>query len=374
MKLHQNHTNITQPTSPSVPHLPAHNYTPSASPWGTPDLTLKRAGVFDPTYQSPRLTNALAQPQQPSPWERSVGIPWSVAPSEPSTNSWPTGGGTSSLTVSNLEQHNQQQLLPEPTQPALPEAVSATAELNLHPPEVPQQDVPAAQLSTDVTPATRDENLEPSVTKPRKKSVPPTKLSVSQPQSQQQQPSTPQVTSVSVHSPTVKTVWSKDDDGKPSGVSIGFREIQAAEAKQSEARKATLDRERAVGASRNISTPTEDPTVPTTTSWGLPTSQIQTSRKEPTSTGSPAPAVPVWTNVVKPPAAKTMKEIQEEERRKKLEQQQAQEKEAVNATARRSQAEAASKVFVSILDDLVDAHRLQAHHGYPQPCLDDCRC
>ena len=364
VQLHQNHlTNIVQPTSPLVPHLPAHNYTPSASPWGTPDLSLKRVGVFDPTYQSPRHVNTVAQPQQSSPWERGVRTPWSTLPSEHSPDGWPTGDGTSNLTVSNLEQHNQQQLRPEPALPVLPEAVSVTTESNLHTPEVPPQDVLDAQPLTDVPPITQDEALEPPVNKPRKKSVSPTKATVSQlqpqPQIQQQLPPSlpnkPQATpSVSVHPLSAKTVWSKDDDGKkPSGVSIGFREIQEAEAKQSEARKAALERERVTTVTRNTNTPTEDSPVPTTTSWGLPTSQVQINRKEPISAGSPTPVVPVWTNVVKPPAVKrTMKEIQEEERRKKLEQQQTKEKEAVSVAARRSHAEAVSKVFVFATDHL----------------------
>lgn len=344
-----------------MPHLPAHNYTPSASPWGTPDISsLKRVGVFDPPYQSPLHVNTLAQPQQSSPWERSIRSPWSTVPSEHSSDGWSAGDGTSSLTVSNLEQHNQQQLRPEPTLPVLPEVVSVTTESNLQTTGAPQQDTPPVQTSNDIPPATPDEALEPSVTKPRKKSASPTKATVSQLQPvsqmlQQSQSSLPsgksQVThSVPVHSLSVKTVWSKDDDGKkPSGVSIGFREIQEAEAKQSEARKAALERERAATAVRNINTPTEDPPVPTTTSWGLPTSQVQTGRKEPTSTGSPTPAVPVWTNVVKPPAIKkTMKEIQEEERRRKVEQQQEKEKEIVNIAVRRSHAEAVSKVFVFV--------------------------
>jgi len=376
-----------QPASPPVSHLPAHNYTPSASPWGTPDLSLKRVGVFDPTHQPPRHLNTLAQPQQSSPWERSVRIPWSTLPSEHSPDGWPTGDGTSNLTVSNLEQHNQQQLRPESTLPVLPEVVSVTTQSNLHTPGVPQRDVLAVQVPTDIPPATQEEALGPSATKLRKKSVSPVKATVSQlqpqPQNQQQPqtspPNKPQVTpSVPVHPPPAKTVWSKDDDGKkPSGVSIGFREIQEAEAKQSEVRKAALERERATTAARNISTPTEDPPVPTTTSWGLPTSQVQAGRKEPTSTGSPTPAVPVWTNVVKPPATKkTMKEIQEEERRKKVEQQQVQEKETINAAVRRSHAEAVAKVFVFALDHLVPTltHRPQDTHSYSQSCLDDCRC
>jgi len=320
--------------------------------------------MFDPAYQSPRHVNALAQPQQSSSWERSVRTPWSTLPSEHSPDGWSTGDGTSSLTVSNLEQHNQQQLRPEPTLPVLPEVVSVATESNLHAPEVPQQDVPAAQPPTEIPPVTQDEVLEPPATKPRKKSVSPTKGTVSQlqpqPQVQQQPqpslPSKPQATpSVSAHSPPVKTVWSKDDDGKKaSGVSIGFREIQEAEAKQSEARKAALERERVAAAARNINTSADDPPVPTTTSWGLPTSQVQTGRKEPILAGSPTPTVPVWTNIVKPPATKkTMKEIQEEERRKKAEQQQAQEKEVINAVVRRSQAEAVSKVFVFALDHFV---------------------
>lgn len=356
VQLHQNHhTSVMQPTSPSVPHFPTHNYSPSASPWGTPDLTLKRVGAFDPTYQSPRLVNALAQPQQSSPWERSVRAPWSAAPSEHSPDDWPTGDGTSSLTVSNLEQHNQQQLRPGPTLPVLPEATSVTAQSNLPTPEVRQQ----GALTVQPQAGTQDETLELPATKPRKKSASPTKGTVTQlqPQQQAQQqqlqpsaPSKPPVISVPVHSPTVKTVWTKDDDRKkPSGVSIGFREIQEAEAKQSEARKAALELERATAAIRNVNTPAEDSPVPTTTSWGLPTSQVQTGRKEPTSVGSPAPAVPVWTNVVKPPATKTMKEIQEEERRRKVGQQQAQEKETLSAAVRRSHAEALSKVFTSML-------------------------
>ena len=346
-----------RPAPQSVPHSPAHNYTPSASPWGTPDLSsLKRAGVFEPAYQSPRHVNNIAQAQQPSPWERSVRTPWSAVPSEHPSDGWPTGDGPSSLTVSNLEQHNQQQLRPEPALPVLPEVVSATTESNFQTPEAPQRTVTTVQPPTDAPATPQNEVLEPQVAKSRKKSTSLVKATTSQlqPQPQVQQqlqlslPSKPQVVPpVSVPSSTVKTVWSKDDDGKkkPSGVSIGFREIQEAEAKQSEARKAALERERAATAVRNISTPTEDPPVPTTTSWGLPTSQVQTGRKEPTSAGSPTPTAPVWTNVVKPPTTKkTMKEIQEEERRKKLEQRQAQEKETTNAAVRRSHAEAVSKV------------------------------
>ena len=366
VQLHQNHlANIVQPASPSVPHLHAHNHTPSASPWGTPDLSsLKRAGAFDPTYQPPRHANTLAQPQQPSPWERNARTPWSTLPSEHPSDAWSTGDGTSSLTVSNLEQHNQQQLRPEPTLPTLPEVVSVTTELNPQTREVTQQAALTVQPPTDIPPATQGEALEPPAAKLRKKSAPSSKATVSQvqpqPQLQQQPhsspPSKPQVTpSVPIHSPPVKTVWSKDDEGKkPSGVSIGFREIQEAEVKQSETRKAVLERERAVAAVRNTSTPTEDSPVPTITSWGLPTSQVQTGRKEPISAGPPTPAVPVWTNVVKPPAVKkTMKEIQEEERRKKAEQQQTQEKETVNAALRRSHTEVVSKVFVLALDHLI---------------------
>ena len=327
-------------------------------------MSLKRVGMFDPTHQSPRHANALAQPQQSSSWERSVRTPWSTLPSEHSPDGWSTGDGTSNLTVSNLEQHNQQQLHPEPTLPVLPEAVSATTESNLHAPEVPQQNALAVQPPTDTLPATQGDALESPATKPRKKPASPAKAMVSQlqPQPQVQQQSQPTLITksqvaplVSVQSPLVKTVWSKDDDGKrASGVSIGFREIQEAEAKQSEARKTALERERVAAAARNISTPTDDSPAPTTTSWGLPTSQVQTGRKEPVSAGSPTPAVPVWTNVVKPPATKkTMKEIQEEERRKKVEQQQAQEKEITNAAMRRSHTEAVSKVFIFPLDHLV---------------------
>jgi len=110
---------------------------------------------------------------------------------------------------------------------------------------------------------------------------------------------------------------------KSSGAGLGLREIQEAEAKKLEARKAA-ERERAARAATSA-TPAGEDTQSFTASWGLPTSRAgvrtDVSPKEGPATNSsspPVPNAPVWTNTGKPQQTKkTMKEIQEEEERRK---------------------------------------------------------
>lgn len=139
-----------------------------------------------------------------------------------------------------------------------------------------------------------------------------------------------------------KTAWAKDDDSKSKAAApMNLREIQEAEKKKQDARKAAeKERER---AARATSSTAEE--VQFTASWGLPTSQagsrannnsisvIKESHPAPT----PVPgSAPVWTNAAKP-AAKTMKEIQEEEEKRR---QAAKEREIVTSVAKRAAAPA----------------------------------
>jgi PERQ amino acid-rich with GYF domain-containing protein len=151
-------------------------------------------------------------------------------------------------------------------------------------------------------------------------------------------------------SPVQKTAWAKDNEqkNKPSGIALSLREIQEAEAKNVEARKAA-DREkekvaRTTSSTSGLKVGVED--VQFTGSWGLPTSQAGRSNVNasqvrdltPTTT-SPGP----WTTGAKLGAKKTMKEIQEEEElRKKA----SAGSDAVAAT-KRGYSESASKVNVS---------------------------
>ena len=154
------------------------------------------------------------------------------------------------------------------------------------------------------------------------------------------------VNPIAVKTPTTpsvqKTAWAKDDDSKSKAAApMNLREIQEAEKKKQDARKAAeKERER---AARAASSTAEE--VQFTASWGLPTSQagsrannnsisvIKESHPAPT----PVPgSAPVWTNAAKP-AAKTMKEIQEEEEKRK---QAAKEREIVTSVAKRAAAPA----------------------------------
>jgi PERQ amino acid-rich with GYF domain-containing protein len=126
------------------------------------------------------------------------------------------------------------------------------------------------------------------------------------------------VTSPQVSVP--KAAWQKEEDAKKT---VSLREIQDAEAKKVEVKKAAeRERERAARAAA-ASLSDKEAVQSFTTSWGLPTSQagsrsVSIPVKEAASPPASAAAPPVWTSAPKiGPAKKTMKEILEEEEKRK---------------------------------------------------------
>ncbi|RPD81564.1 hypothetical protein L226DRAFT_548817 [Lentinus tigrinus ALCF2SS1-7] len=341
------------------PFAQSPGFATSQSPWHTQEVpAFRRPGPFDPTH--PTVNNTfIAQPITPSqsfgrgtpggaPVDQS---PWqTTAPPQPVANE-PWGHPAASLTAANLGQHDEQQRQAElqqqsvtaPSEPA-PEPKSVAAEAQ--PPVASSPIAPSAPSPTDATAAQ----------KTRRKSSAQPAQTLQAPKVAPAPPAPAPVTPAKPPSPTPqsepKAAWAIDDDkkNKGPGVTLNLREIQEAEAKKLEARKAAeRERERAARASSQ----SED-FQPFTTSWGLPTSQAgaraagtvkETPAASPFSATAAAstPTTPaVWTNAAKAPAAKkTMKEIQEEEeRRKKLA---AKEKESMAAAARRGYADTTTK-------------------------------
>ncbi|KAI0757426.1 hypothetical protein C8Q80DRAFT_1091984 [Daedaleopsis nitida] len=329
------------------------------SPWHTPEgPAFRRPGPFDPNH--PTVNNTfIAQPIASShSFGRGApgGIvpdqsPWKNTPQPAANDPW--GAPATSLTAANLGQHDEQQRQAElqqqvskapPPEPApAPEPTPTVAKEA--PPQATPAPVPAASSSTEVV----------APQKPRRKSSAQPVAQASQapkiaPAPPAPAPVAPAKPPSPAPLPESKAPWAVDEDKKvkPSGTALNLREIQEAEAKKLEARKAAeRERDRAARATAQA-----DDFQPFTTSWGLPTSQAG-SRATPTVKESPAAspfAAPqpasvtpaVWTNATKAPAAKkTMKEIQEEEeRRKKLA---AKEKETIAAAARRAYAETTTK-------------------------------
>ncbi|KAI6133241.1 hypothetical protein EDD16DRAFT_1530688 [Pisolithus croceorrhizus] len=125
-------------------------------------------------------------------------------------------------------------------------------------------------------------------------------------------------------SPASKSVWSTADEerkAKPTAT-MSLREIQEAEAKMAETRKATeKERERArTNTAAFVAAPGSEDPQSFSVSWGLPTSQAGARNiPPPKETSTPAvPSVPVWTTATPTSTSKkSMKEIQEEEERRK---------------------------------------------------------
>ena len=149
-----------------------------------------------------------------------------------------------------------------------------------------------------------------------------------------------------------KVAWAKEEEvakKKASSMSVSLREIQEAETKKLESRKA-LERERERSA-RVTAEPQED-IQPFTASWGLPTSQTGSRsnslpiRETPVAQASSATTA-VWTTPsLKQPAIKrTMKEIQEEEEKHKM---QTSKEATVPASAKRERAYADSTAKVGL--------------------------
>lgn len=329
----------------------------SQSPWGTPTDQTSRSRPFD--AQHPTVNNTvvrpLTTPSQTSPWPRGqAGTQPAMADAQvPVDDGWgELTDEPQSLTFNHVNQHNQ-------LQQGFTEGVTLSGAAGMDSPAAqaipPSADQGAsfdAPISSSPV-ATRDDA-------PRKAPVSKRQTNTMPPQAITSEPSQPLPAAGGVKSPpsgpstpTPKPAWSTEEEAKktkPSGLSMGLREIQDAEKKRKDVQKAAdKEKERATRATAQV--PTEDGQTFTAT-WGLPTSQVGTrpigtnAAKE--STGSAAsPASPsnaaAWTNAGKTPATKkTMKEIQEEEeRRKKLV---AREKETVAQAAKRAYAESATKV------------------------------
>lgn len=354
-----------QYASPALSHMQPHanqmpQQVPSPSPWNSVEESLpKRTGLkpFDPEIiptskntvatrvAIPVQPSSIARPAQQSQPTSAVNepSPWFTASQSATADGWGPVQGPNSLTVSNLGQHNQQQeqeasLHSQPTTERREETPAAVAALEPAPEALAADNVAPVQAPK----ASRKSAASPAVTKPAAPQTP-------KAPSPSPSPATP--------SP-VKPVWSTEDDKKKaSGAAMGLREIQEAEAKKQEARKAAeRERARAAAAAQAAS---QEETAPFTTSWGLPTSQAGKTQSNTLAKDAAAPAssssstqpgtpAPVWTNSTKAaPAKKTMKEIQEEEeKRKKL----AGKETAAAAAARRAYAETTTKVSDLLFD------------------------
>ncbi|KAF9535741.1 hypothetical protein CPB83DRAFT_842258 [Crepidotus variabilis] len=198
------------------------------------------------------------------------------------------------------------------------------------------------QTTTESTSASESSAPAPSTepTKRSKKSKAGTKVSVDI------------IAPVDQSSAVTKSAWAKDEGGKKStSTSVSLRDIQEAEAKKQESRKAAeREKERARVTGSIIET--KEDAQPFTAAWGLPTSQagnrtgVSLSIREPLPTASPSsattPATPVWAAPPKTPAAKkSMKEIQEEEEKRKK--QVAAKESAAAAAQKRAYAETMAK-------------------------------
>ncbi|EGO02779.1 hypothetical protein SERLA73DRAFT_119817 [Serpula lacrymans var. lacrymans S7.3] len=371
----QHHPSSTSPFEPALsqPHEPmnsqaSHVQPAPPSPWNTPDPSaVRRARPFD-APQSTVMSHAtvavsapMAPAPQPSGWGRGSQVaqpapeasdpspsPWLMASLSGVDDAWREVPGPNSLTFSNLGQHNQLQKKQRHAH------ISADDEGSSLPAPAVVAEVSPERLVSAQPPVGLSAPAEPSPPKTRRKS---TVREVHTQASLPNKPAPALAVPAKTPSPTpanqAKHAWSTEEDvkkAKPSGSTMSLREIQDAEAKKVEARKAA-EKERDRSA-RAAVTPASEEVQPFTASWGLPTSQVGVrgvgSPKEGATmammagTTPPSSGAPVWTNAISTPSTKkTMKEIQEEEERwKKLAV-----KETMAATAaRRAYAETTNKV------------------------------
>ncbi|TFK36780.1 hypothetical protein BDQ12DRAFT_724615 [Crucibulum laeve] len=299
-------------------------------PWSTvPEVSSSsRPGPFEVGHPTAANTITIPPtvPSQPSPWGRtSQSSKQDSQANEPSAwvaasqgvveDGWKSQPGPNSLTVSNVGQHNQQQ------EQLAAEGADEVEVVNFE--VVNVEEGIEEQLPTVFAPT--------SEAPPPQKSTKKTKLPLS---AEEKQASVPKqaMPTPSAETPTPPSVpkapWAKEDDlkkTKAGGISVSLREIQEAEAKKAEVRKAAeRERERAARTATAIITEQKDDSQPFTASWGLPTSQAgvrgTTPAKDIASPVATPTVAPVWTTTAKTPVTKktpTMKEILEEEERRK---------------------------------------------------------
>ncbi|KAF9458750.1 hypothetical protein BDZ94DRAFT_1269950 [Collybia nuda] len=335
-------TNNSQPID-QIPHLGS---TPSPSLWNNQLSTTRRSGPFEVSHPTAANT-IIAQPSvDASPWGRTSqpsrpesrvnesSSPWATSQSA-NEEIWNEEPGPSSLTFSNVGQHNQQQqqlspidrtanvvdVLDEPSSPA------AEPSPIVHPDVAPKVTITPQAKSKVKNTTQANQAVAPKPTPPV--------------------PASPVVTDPSSTLVAPKPAWAIEDEvkkSKPSGVSISLREIQEAEVKKSEARKAAEREKERVARNAAPTGDVKDDTQPFIASWGLPTSQAGSRGSAPTPKETATPlnsgTPPVWTTAAKTSTAKkTMKEIQEEEERRKK----TATKEITTVAARRAYAETTTK-------------------------------
>lgn len=341
---------------------------PAQSPWDNPEALHRRSRPVDAS--NPKLSNTnlgaveltrqksgslshsplIPQQQAVMNWPQVQGqspvtarehSPWVAASKGIVDEGWgEEPGGPNRLTVSNLMQHTQQHQQQQRQSGTPAQAGSPVAPRE----STSERDTEAAKPVAPVAPA--EQQAEATLAaKSRRKSAAQTQASTAKPQAPAAEASSP-ATSI----PARIAPWSVDDDkkSKPSGLAMGFREIQEAEAKRAEAVK-TGDKTARASATAPTSTAGED-AASFTTSWGLPSSKAGAARATKDANGAASPAAastasvtPVWSQAAAkaPTTKKTMKEIQEEEEKRKKA---TKEKESAAATARRAYAETTTKV------------------------------
>lgn len=312
--------------------------TPNA--WMTSSETAtRRTGPFEATHPTTLNTSVPISSSQSSPWAQPQ------QPVSSATQSSVPKDASSWVLASHGILETPWTSLVQPESTPLEKLVEepATIEESVVERTLPEVAVSSSLPSPIEAPSFAEPTPAPASKSSKKSKTAPTPLPVESPSA------SPAATPVT---PAQKAPWAKDDKkkSKSSGTTISLRDIQDAEAKAAEMRKAKEEKERASRLVASASDSKED-IQPFTTSWGLPTSQaggrsssyVKDVSSSAASTSSPVP--PVWTNAAKSPAVKkSMKEIQEEERRK-----QSATKETVAtaaATAKRAYAESTTKVCI----------------------------
>jgi PERQ amino acid-rich with GYF domain-containing protein len=141
---------------------------------------------------------------------------------------------------------------------------------------------------------------------------------------------------------TSKAPWAAATESSASAPGLTLREIQEAEARQAESRRAA---ERALAAQRARSMASGDDTLPATMTWGLATGHASqgSSAPEPAADAAASASPAPW-SAARPTAKKTLTEIQEEERKRAQKARDAQA--AQQAALRRGYADSAGKTQV----------------------------
>ncbi|EPQ61120.1 hypothetical protein GLOTRDRAFT_113569 [Gloeophyllum trabeum ATCC 11539] len=304
---------------------------------------ISSSGSVAPFHQQPRRTASgnSATPSQPQPQHEQS--PWYTASRGIVEDGWGDPSGANRLTVSNLMQHNEQQEQQAERTPSQKDSPE--------PMEPPAVVVEPSPVQPTVPAATGDKVVSKKKASQKTTQGAPAEAAEPAPVPSSTASATPTTANVSSSVAPPKPAWSiGEEKAKPSGVAMGFREIQEAEAKRLEARKvAEKEKEDRERLSKANASSTSEESPPFVASWGLPTSKAGAARtvsQAPKESAAPATSPPQaaapWTNAVKPVTTKkTMKEIQEEEERRKKEA--AKQKESMATAARRGYAETTTR-------------------------------